>query len=44
MAWLTEGLEEGGSAERFVELLALLLVDAPLADECVFQDLARLEG
>jgi hypothetical protein len=39
MAWFAEGLQEGCLASG----LEWLLVDAPLADECIFEDLARSE-
>lgn len=44
VAWFAKGLEEGSVAERLVGLLALVVVDAPLADEGVLQDLAGLES
>lgn len=43
VAWFAEGLQEGGIAGR-LECRLLLLVDAPLADESVLEDLARSEG
>ena len=44
VAWFAEGLQEGGIAGRLECSRLLLLVDAPLADESVLEDLARSEG